>query len=79
VAAAPEVFVIGGEQIYQATLPHADRLLLTEIDHDYAGDAHFPDWDRRAFVETSREVHPAASPQALDFAFVTYERRPASA
>lgn len=76
VAAAPEVFVIGGEQIYQATLPRADRLLLTEVDRDYVGDARFPDWDRSAFVETSREAHRAAPPQDLDFAFVSYERRP---
>ena len=30
------VFVIGGAQIYAAALPHADELVLTEIDADIA-------------------------------------------
>jgi dihydrofolate reductase len=67
-------FVIGGAELYALALPHADELVLTEIDRDYAGDACFPEWSRHHFVETSREKHHAAAPNDFDFAFVNYRR-----
>jgi dihydrofolate reductase len=67
-------FVIGGAELYAAMLPWADELLLTEIDADFAGDAHFPAWDRGRFDEVSREPHHAAAPNAFDYAFVSYRR-----
>ena len=70
---APEVFVIGGAEIYNEALPLAHRLLLTEVDEDVEGDARFPDWDRGAFEETARDAHVSES--GMPFAFVTYERR----
>ncbi len=73
--AAPRVFVIGGAGLYAAALPRADELVLTEIDADFAGDAHFPVWPRNEFVETCRERHHAAPPNDFDFDFVTYRRR----
>ena len=67
-------FVIGGAELYALALPHADELVLTEIDRDYTGDARFPDWPRNHFVETAREKHHAAAPNDFDFAFVDYRR-----
>jgi len=37
-----ELFVIGGAMIYEAALPHANRLYITHIEREYDGDAHFP-------------------------------------
>ncbi|WP_374484749.1 dihydrofolate reductase [Zoogloea sp.] len=65
-------FVIGGAELYGQALPLADRLILTEIDRDYAGDAFFPNLDRGIWREASRQPHVAES--GLPFAFVTYER-----
>jgi dihydrofolate reductase len=72
---APKVFVIGGGELYAATLPLADELVLTEIDRDYEGDASFPAWPRDQFVEATRERHHAGEPNHFDYAFVTYRRR----
>ena len=66
----PRVFVIGGAEIYAAALPHADELVLTEIDLDVEGDTFFPEWDPAGFEEVSREGRVAADGTA--FAFVTY-------
>ena len=66
-------FLIGGAALYLEALPRADRLVLTEIDRDFAGDAHFPAIDPNAWEEVSRESHVAES--GLPFAFVTYTRR----
>jgi dihydrofolate reductase len=68
------VFVIGGAQIYAQAIALADELLLTEIDRDFEGDVHFPQWDRSQFRERSREPHHAAPPNDFDFAFVRYQR-----
>jgi dihydrofolate reductase len=71
----PRLFVIGGGELYAAALPMADELLLTELDADFDGAAHFPAWDRNQFTETARERHHAAAPNDFDFAFVRYRRR----
>jgi dihydrofolate reductase len=72
-AAADEVFVIGGGELYRAALPLAQRLLLTEIRREFAGDAFFPAFDRAAFPETSRQPQPAVD--GLEYDFVEYLRR----
>ena len=74
-AGAPRVFVTGGAELYALALPHADELLLTEIERDFDGDVRFPAWDRAAFVETARERHHAGPPNDFDYAFVTYARQ----
>lgn len=70
---ADEVFVIGGAQLYEAALPLADRLYLTEIAKDFEGDTCFPAFDRSQWAETSRENH--VSETGLEFAFVILDRR----
>lgn len=67
-----ELFFIGGAQIYQQAMHVADRLYLTEIDTELAGDAHFPEFDSSHWLETDRQHH-----QELPFAydFVTYNRK----
>ena len=35
-------FVIGGGMLYEAALPRATELVITEIDGEYEGDAYFP-------------------------------------
>ncbi len=72
---APQVFVIGGAELYAAALPRADELLLTEIDIAVDGDTMFPPFDRTEFEEASRESHVSAD---VPFSFVTYVRRPDS-
>jgi dihydrofolate reductase len=74
-SADAEVWVIGGAQLYAQALPLADRLVVTEIDADFAGDTRFPAWDRQDFVEVSRDTHRAAEPNHFNFSFVTYDRQ----
>lgn len=73
----PQVFVIGGAQIYAEALPLADRLELTEIDADVEGDTFFPPWDRAAFVLESSE--PWVDAPAPRFRFASYRRAPGPA
>jgi dihydrofolate reductase len=73
-AGAEQLCVIGGAQVYALALPHADELILTEIGRDFEGDTAFPEWDRRAFVEASRERLRPAPPNDFEIDFVTYRR-----
>lgn len=72
---APRAFVIGGADLYAATLPLADELWLTELDADFEGATQFPAWDRSAFVEAERRTQHAAPPNDFDLHFVRYRRR----
>lgn len=70
---ADEIMIIGGAAIYEAFLPLADRLYLTEVHEIVDGDTRFPDFDRADWREVAREdrddVHSAP------VSFVTLERR----
>ena len=68
----PEVFVIGGAELYRDALGCADTLYLTEIDAEYAGDAFFPPFDASAWKEISREQN--VSVNGLGFTYVTFTK-----
>lgn len=63
-----EVFIIGGQNIYQEALDNhvVDKMLITEIKQAYEGDVFFPEIED-TWRETSRESH-------AEFDFVTYVR-----
>lgn len=47
-----EIFIIGGASIYQATLPLADRLYLTEVDDiSEEADTFFPEINKNEWIE----------------------------
>jgi dihydrofolate reductase len=67
--AQPEmVFVIGGSKVYEAALPLADKLFITEVRQNAAGDTTFPAYDRNEWIETARE-------DGAEWSFVEYARR----
>ena len=51
-----EVFVAGGAEVYAALLPHVDEHLLSEIEAEPDGDAHYPRLDH-TWVEHERTPH----------------------
>ncbi len=72
--AQPDIFVIGGGEIYRAALARADRIELTEIHKAFDGDARF-DFDAKEWREIAREDH--VTPEGLRYSYVTldHERR----
>jgi dihydrofolate reductase len=69
---APQVWVMGGAQIYELALPLARRVVVTEIDQDFEGDAWAPTLGPE-WRETERQAHTSAS--GLRLAFVNFERQ----
>lgn len=66
-AGVEEIMIIGGAQIYSAALPRAGRIYLTEVHQAVEGDTTFPDFDRAALREVSREARQTASGVAISF------------
>lgn len=52
-----EVCVIGGAGIFEAVLPRAKRLYLTEVEAEPEGDTWFPTFDETQFREVEAERH----------------------
>jgi len=69
-----EVFVIGGERVYEEFLPLANKMYLTEIDIEVEADTYFPEWQKSDWIEVSREDKEDLK-QKIKFSFVEYERR----
>ena len=69
-----EAFVIGGEQIFREALPVADRILLTEIDREFAGDVYFPALSASEWRETATE-NLVDEPSGLHYSNKALERR----
>ncbi len=69
VASEDIVYVIGGQQIYEAALPLAHGLELTEVHQSVVGDAFFPQFDKQQWREVQRDARRG-------YSFVTYRRVP---
>jgi dihydrofolate reductase len=74
-ADTPEVWVIGGAQIYAEAAPRAQRAVVTEIGRDFEGDAYAPSLDA-GWQEVDRETHVAVN--GLPFSFVTFIQQESS-
>lgn len=68
-----EIFVIGGGEIYALALTLADRILLTEIEQNFEGDALFPALRPGEWRESER-VPGKDTSTGLAYSFVTLER-----
>lgn len=72
--AEEEVFIIGGAQIYEQALPFADKLYLTVVHRDYAGDTSFPAIDMSQWREIAREEFERGEEYDGAFSFIDLER-----
>ena len=70
----PEVAVIGGGEIYRLFWPLVDRLYLTEVDLEVAGDTHFPAVSPDEWREVGREHHPRGERDSASFTLRILDR-----
>jgi dihydrofolate reductase len=69
-----EIFIGGGEAVFEEALPLADRLVLTHVHAEVEGDTFFPEYDRSEWVLVFEEHHEADARHAFPFTFAEYER-----
>jgi dihydrofolate reductase len=72
-----EIFVIGGAQLYEAALPRADRIYLTEIDAVVAGDTYMPEFDLREWRAHSVTDYPADEKNPYRYTLTVLDRKSA--
>lgn len=70
-----EIFVIGGASIYAQTLARAQRLYVTLVAAEVAGDAFFPPFDWAAWREIERQDWAPDERHAFAYSFVTLARK----
>ena len=71
----PEIFVIGGAEIYHQAFARADRLYLTLVHASVTGDTYFPEFAADRWNEISRERHEADDKNPYPYSFLVYDRR----
>ena len=69
--AGPDAAVIGGAEVFALALPHAERIELTEVHRDYAGDPVVPPFE--SWREVAREDFAAEGDRPA-YSFVTLAR-----
>jgi len=69
-----ELMVIGGATIYQLMLPLCDRLYLTRVIDNFAGDAWFPEFDESKWQDVYNEKHSADEKNQYEYEFVIKEK-----
>ena len=69
-----EVCIIGGTALFEAALPKAKRLYITEVDAAPEGDAVFPAFDETGYREVEAERHGAGEKDDHGFTFRVLER-----
>jgi len=70
-----EAFIVGGGEIYNASLALTDRIYLTHIDVELEGDVYFPDFDFTEWEIIWEERHSADEKNQFDFTYCIYERK----
>lgn len=69
-----EIFVIGGAEIFREALPLADRVYLTTVDAEVAGDTLMPRFEGPGWRETSSRSFPADERNRYPYSLAVHER-----
>ncbi|MGG3470183.1 dihydrofolate reductase [Neobacillus pocheonensis] len=70
-----EIFVIGGAEIFKETFPFADRLYITRIYENFAGDTFFPEYDLQKWELVSCEKGIKDEKNPYDYEFRIYDKK----
>jgi dihydrofolate reductase len=74
-ASETELFVIGGAEVFSLFMPVLDRLYLTQVHAEVAGDVFLPAPDPAHWREAERQAHPPDGKNEFGFDFVVYDRQ----
>lgn len=69
----PEIFIIGGAEIYKQSLPLVETVYLTLIEKNFDGDAYFPKLDLKVWQLVQEENHYSES-EKFAYKFQIYKK-----
>ncbi len=67
-------FVIGGAELYSATMDHIDRLYITEVDLNPDGDTWFPEIDYDHWKQIKNDYRESNSSDKTSFTFKIFNK-----
>jgi len=70
----PEVFIIGGGEIYRQSIHAADKIYITRVYKEFEGDATFPDFSLSEWKLNSYQKFHADEKNMFEYSFSEYER-----
>jgi dihydrofolate reductase (trimethoprim resistance protein) len=70
-----EIFIFGGEQIYELFLPYVEKMYITKIHHAFEGDTFFPKIDYSEWNEVSVTKGITDEKNPYVYYFHVYERK----
>ncbi len=70
-----EIFILGGESIYEMALPQTDRLYLTHIEAEFEGDTYFPEVNWAEWQLLRANKHQADANNPYPYSFNLYGRK----
>ncbi|MCA1063089.1 dihydrofolate reductase [Rossellomorea sp. AcN35-11] len=70
-----ELFIMGGREVYKQFTPYAEKLYVTEINHEFEGDTTMPaiPWEEFSCVSSEKGVRDEKNP--YDYEFKIYVRK----
>ena len=66
-----DIFIIGGEQIYNLFIDYADVIELTLINKEFEGDTFFPEIDSKKFILDKEEL---INGEEFTYNYLTYKK-----
>lgn len=70
-----DIFIVGGAEIYQLSLPLADQILVTQLHDIFEGDAFFPEILPAMWEVAEQERGVTDEQNAYQFSYITYARK----
>ena len=70
-----DIFIVGGAEIYQLSLPLADQILVTQLHDIFEGDAFFPEISSDMWEIAEQERGITDEQNAYQFSYLTYTRK----
>ena len=69
-----EIFIIGGAQIFKQSMEFVNKIYITEVHAEYAGDVFFDELSDNDWIEVGRDFHDSQNDK-IPFSFVTYNKK----
>jgi dihydrofolate reductase len=70
-----DIFIVGGAEIYQLSLPLADQILVTQLHDIFEGDTFFPEISPAIWEVAEQERGVTDEQNAYQFSYITYARK----
>lgn len=70
-----EVYILGGQQIFELTIGQADKLVLTHVHAEFMADTYFPEFSEEEFEITDKKNFQKGEATPYPLTITTYIRK----